>query len=81
MIASFVLWWTVFFVVDVLVFAAIEFLLDAWEEHVAERQRRQDALQHMADEQAAAVQRIGSAFVLAQQLIRHEAAASRGERP
>lgn len=79
--ATFAMWWAVIFIGYVLLLAAADLCLAAWKSHQRDLQRRRDALQHVADEQAAAVQRIGSAFLVAQQLIRREADAGRGDRP
>jgi type VI protein secretion system component VasK len=78
--APFTLWWTLIFIGYVLVLAGADALLGAWRRRRADRRRQRDAQRRIAAEQSATVQRIGIAFAAAQQLIRDNASAGRGDR-
>lgn len=77
---TFLLTWLLLWVVVTATYAAmmlgLDALLTAHRRRQQARRRHQAELDRLNRDTAAAVQRIGAAFVLAQQLIRDEAAAS-----
>lgn len=80
-IAEFLLTWLGCWAVSMAGYGALllglDVLLDTWD---ARRQHRA-ALQRIDDEAERSVQRIGTAFLIAQQLIREEAIRGRAGRP
>jgi hypothetical protein len=73
-------WWGLLLVAYGTVLFTVDALLLAWQRRQEERRRRRSELDRINREAGDTVQRIGSAFVLAQQLIRDEAAAERVRR-
>jgi hypothetical protein len=73
-------WWGLLVVAYGTVLFTIDALLSAWQRRQQGRRLRRAELDRINREARDTVQRIGSAFVLAQQLIRDEAAAERVRR-
>lgn len=71
-----VLWLTDLTAIYCTLVLAADALLAAWDR----RRNARDRLRRLGDQADVSVQRIGAAFVVAQQLIRDEATAQRGDR-
>ncbi|OFJ50572.1 hypothetical protein [Mycolicibacterium grossiae] len=73
-------WWLAVFIGYGVLLLGVDGLLQRFARRRARQQRERDALARLAAERTAAINRIGVAFLAAQQLIRDEANARKGAR-
>ena len=74
---TWLLWWAVLSAAYAAVLFIVESAITAWQRHHDERRRRLEDEAQVAHDVAAAVQRIGSAYLIAQRQIHNEAAENR----